>query len=160
MFARANHGLLPGDDPVMDPTSTDNHMEMKREAEQMNVHRMAMVDDFLEMWQGSHNLQATQKESHAQNKQMAAVRYISGTEVIINASWSHCQYDSVAAFKLTEKSPVAAALSAKDLPAGQTQVLNVHQIKQIDRHPAKSDEDSSPARISDTGNWLNWNGDL
>ena len=53
MFARANHGLLPGDDPVMDPPSTDNHREMKREAEQMNVHRMAKVDDFLEMWQGS-----------------------------------------------------------------------------------------------------------
>jgi hypothetical protein len=39
-------------------------------------------------------------------------------------------------------------------------VLNVRRIKRIDRHPAESDEDSSPESISDTENWLNWNGDL
>jgi len=33
-FARANNGLLPGDDPELNPTSTNNHMEMKREKEQ------------------------------------------------------------------------------------------------------------------------------
>jgi len=33
-------------------------------------------------------------------------------------------------------------------------------MKRIDRHPAESDEDSSPESISDTENWLNWNGDL
>jgi len=33
-------------------------------------------------------------------------------------------------------------------------------MKQIDRHPAESDEDCSPESISDTENWLNWNGDL
>jgi len=55
---------------------------------------------------------------------------------------------------------VPPALSAKDLPGGRTQVLNVHRIKRIDRHPAESDEDSSPESISDTENWLNWNGDL
>jgi hypothetical protein len=38
--------------------------------------------------------------------------------------------------------------------------LNVGQIKPIDRHPAKSDEDCSPEHISDTENWLNWSGDL
>jgi len=27
-------------------------------------------------------------------------------------------------------------------------------------HPVKSDEDSAPESISDTENWLNWNGDL
>jgi hypothetical protein len=32
-FARANNGLLAGDDPEWDPTSADNDMEMKREAE-------------------------------------------------------------------------------------------------------------------------------
>ena len=52
----------------MDTTSTDNDMEMIREAEQMKWHRMAMVHDFLEMWQGRQNLQATQKESCAQNE--------------------------------------------------------------------------------------------
>jgi hypothetical protein len=38
--------------------------------------------------------------------------------------------------------------------------LNVHRVKQIDRHPAESDEDSSPEIISDTENWLNWSEDL
>jgi hypothetical protein len=55
-FARANGGLLAGDDPVLDPDSTDNDMEMKREAEEKKLHRMAKVHDFLEMWQGSQTL--------------------------------------------------------------------------------------------------------
>jgi len=55
---------------------------------------------------------------------------------------------------------VPPALSAKDLHGGRTQLLNVRRIKSIDRHPAESDEDSSPECISDTENWLNWNGDL
>jgi len=38
--------------------------------------------------------------------------------------------------------------------------LNVRRIERIDRHPAESDEDSTPERISETENWLNWNGDL
>jgi hypothetical protein len=38
--------------------------------------------------------------------------------------------------------------------------LNVSQIKRIDRHPAESDEDSSPESISDNKHWLNWNRDL
>jgi hypothetical protein len=50
-------------------------------------------------------------------------------------------------------------LSPNDLPEGRTQVLNVRQIKRVDRHPAESDKDSSPESISDTKNWLNWNGD-
>jgi thioesterase domain-containing protein len=55
---------------------------------------------------------------------------------------------------------VPPGLSAKDLPGGRTQALNVCRIKQIDCHPAKYDESSSPDRISDTQNWLNWNRDL
>jgi len=121
---------------------------------------MAKVHDFLEMWQGSQNLQATQRESRAQNKQITAVGYISDTEEIVKATWSNFQHDGAAAFKLSEKSPVPPALSAKDLPGGRTQVLNVRQIKQIDRHPAESNEDTSPESISDTKNWLKWNGDL
>jgi hypothetical protein len=159
-FARANSGLLAGDDPVLDPNSTDDDMELKREAEEKKLHRMAKVHDFLEMWQGSQTLRATQKESRAQNKQMTAVGYISDTEEIVKASWSKFHHDGAAAFKLSEKSPVPPALSAKDLPGGRTQVLNVRRIKRIDRHPAESDEDSSPESISDTENWLNWNGDL
>ena len=52
------------------------------------------------------------------------------------------------------------ALSAKDLNDGRSQVLNVRRIKRINRHPAQSDEDSSPESISDTAKWLNWNADL
>jgi hypothetical protein len=55
---------------------------------------------------------------------------------------------------------VPPALLAKDLPGGQTQVLNVRQIKWIDRHPAEHDEDRSPESITDTKNCLNWNGDF
>jgi hypothetical protein len=141
-FARANCGSLAGDNAVLNPDSTDNDMEMKREAEGRKLHRMAKVHDFLEMWQGCQTLRATQKESRAQNKQMTAVGYISDTEEIVKASWSNFHHDGAAAFKLSEKSPVPPALSAKDLPGGRTQVLNVRRIKRIDRHPAKSDEDS------------------
>ena len=38
--------------------------------------------------------------------------------------------------------------------------MNGRRMKRIDRHPAESDEDSSPESISDTENWLNWNRDL
>jgi hypothetical protein len=112
------------------------------------------------MWQGSQTLQARQKESCAQNQQMTTIGYISDTGEIVEASWSNFHQDGAAAFKLSEKSPVPPAVSAKDLPGGRTQVWNVHRIKQIDRHPAETDEDSSPESISDTGNWLNWNGNL
>jgi len=54
----------------------------------------------------------------------------------------------------------ATSFSAKNLPGGQTQVLNVCRIRTIDYHPAESDENSAPESISDTENCLNWNGDL
>jgi len=159
-FAQADSGLLAGDNTVLDTDSTENDMEMRREAEEKKLHRMAKVYDCLEMWQGSQTLRATQKKSLTQYKQMTTVGYISDTEEIVKASWSNFHHDGAAAFKLSEKAPVPPALSAKDLPGGRTQVLNVRQIKRINRHPAESDEDSSPESMSDTENWLNWNGDL
>ena len=159
-FARANNELLACDNPVLDTTSTDNDMEMKREAEEKKLHRMAKVHNVLEMWHGSQSVPATQKELQAQNKQMTAVGYISDTEEIIKASWSNFQHDGAAAFQLSEKSPVSSAVSANDLPGGRTQVLIIRRIQRIDCHPAESDEDSSPESISDTENWLNWNEDL
>jgi len=133
-------------------------MEMKREAEEEKLHRMSMVHKLLEMWQGSQTLRATKKESRAQNKQITAVEYISDTGEIVKASWSNFHHDGVAAFKLSEKLPVPPPLSAKDLPGGRTQVLNVRRLKRIDCQPADSDEDSSPESISDTENWLNYLG--
>jgi hypothetical protein len=49
----------------MDPNSTDNDMELMREAEEKKLHRMATVHDSSEIWQGSLTLRATQKESRA-----------------------------------------------------------------------------------------------
>jgi hypothetical protein len=91
---------------------------------------------------------------------MTAVGYISVTEEIVKTSWSLFQHDRAAAFKLSEKSPVPPALSAKNLPGGRTQILNVRQMRRVYCHPAESDKDSSPESISDTENWLNCNGDL
>jgi len=91
---------------------------------------------------------------------MTAVGYISDTEEIVKASWSLCQHDGAAAFKLSERSPLPPALSAKDLPGGRTQIINVRRIRRIIRHPVESDDDSPPESISDTDDWLNWNGDL
>jgi len=121
---------------------------------------MAKVHDFLVMWQGSHNLCAIQKESRTQNKHMTAVGYISDTEEIVTASWSLFQHDVTAVFKLSERSPLPSASSANDLSGGRTQILNVRQIRRINCHPVESDEDSAPGCISDTDDWLNWNGDF
>jgi len=133
---------------------------MKKEAEEMKLHWIAKVHDFMEMWQGSQNLCATRKESRAQNKQITAVGHISDTEEIVKASWSLFQHDGAAAFKLSERSPLPPALSAKDLPGGWTQILNVRRIRRINRHPIESDQDCAPESISDTKDWLHWNGNL
>jgi len=159
-FARANNGILAGNDSELDTMNTENDSEMKKEAEEKTLHRMAKVHDFLEMWQGSQNQRATQKESRAQHKQMTTVGYISDTEEIVKASWSLFQPDGAAAFKLSERSPLPPALSAKDLPGGRTQIINVRRIRRINRHPVESDHDSAPESISDTDDWLNWNCDL
>jgi len=51
-------------------------------------------------------------------------------------------------------------LSAKDLPGGRTQILNVRRIRRINSHPVEIDEDRAPESISGTEDWLNCNGDL
>ena len=117
--------ILAGTDPELDTTNTDNDFEMMKEAEKRKLHRMAMVHDFLEMGQGSHNLGATQKESPTRNKEMTAIGYISDAEKIFKSSWSLFQHDGVAAFKLSEGTPLQPALSAKNLPGERTQILNV-----------------------------------
>ena len=65
-FAWANHGILAGDDLVLDTMNTENDSETKWEVEERKLHRMAMVHDIVELWQGSQNLHATQREYHAQ----------------------------------------------------------------------------------------------
>jgi len=159
-FARANDGILAGTDPELDTMNTENDSEMKKEAEEKKLHRMAKVHDVLEMWQGSQNLRAPQKESCADNKPMTAVGNTSDTDEIVKSSWSLFQHDGAVAFQLSERSPLPPALSAKDLPGGGTQILHVRRIRRINRHPVTSDEDSAPERIWVTEDWLYWNGNL
>jgi len=97
---------LAGTDPELDTANTENDSEMKKEVEESKLHRMAKVHDVLEMWQGIHNLRATQKEYRSRNTQMTAVEYISDTEEIVKASRSLFQHDGAAAFKLSERSPL------------------------------------------------------
>jgi hypothetical protein len=121
-FAQANNGILAGADQELDTPKTENDSELKKVAEDRKFHRMAKVHDFLEMWQGSQNLHATQKESCAQNTQMTATGYILDTEEIVEVSWSLFEHEGPAVFKLSGRSPFPPALSAKDLPGGQTQI--------------------------------------
>jgi hypothetical protein len=101
-------------------TNTENDMEMKKEEEERKLDRMAKFSDFLEIWQGRQNLPATQKESRSHNKQMAAVGYISDTAEIDKAFWSLLQHDGMVAFTLSASSPLPQAVSAKELPGGQS----------------------------------------
>ena len=117
-FAQANNEILAGADPELDTMNRENDLEMKKEAEERKLHRLAKVHDFLKMWPGSQNLHATQNESRTKNKQMTAVEYISDTEEIVQASSSLFQHDRAAASKLSERSPLPPPLSAKDLLGG------------------------------------------
>jgi len=93
---------MGGADSELDTMNTEINSEMKKEAEDRKLHRLAKVQDFLEMSLVSQNLDTTQKECRAKNEQMTAVRFISDTEEIVQASWSLIQHDGAAAFKLSE----------------------------------------------------------
>jgi len=49
-FARANNGILAGTEWELDTPHTENDSEIKKEAEERKLHRMAKVHDFLEMY--------------------------------------------------------------------------------------------------------------
>jgi len=49
-FARATNGILAGSDRKLETPHTENDSEMKKDAEERKLHRMAKVNDFLEMW--------------------------------------------------------------------------------------------------------------
>jgi hypothetical protein len=91
---------------------------------------------------------------------MTTVGYILNTEEIVKTSQSLFHHDGAAAFKLSERSHLPPALSAKNLPGGRIQILNVRRIRRINRHPVESNKERVPESISDTDGWLNWNGDL
>jgi len=158
--ARSNNGILAADNPVSNTTNTENNSEIKKEVEERQLHRVAKVHNFWEMWQGSQNLRATQNESRAQNKLMTAVGYNLDTQEIAKASLSLFQHDGVTAFELSERSHLPPGLSTKDLAGEWTQILKVRCIRIINCHSIESDDNSAPESISDPENWLNCNGDL
>jgi hypothetical protein len=124
-YIQANHGIVAGDDPVLDTTEAENDRELKRAAEKRTLHRMAKVHNIVEMWQGSPNLRATSKKSCTQEDQMTAIGYILNNEEIINATWTNFQHDGAAASTLIERSPQPPALSARDVLVGRTDILYV-----------------------------------
>ena len=52
-FPRSNNGILADTDRELDTPYIENDPEMKKDAEERKLHRMAKVHDFLGMWQGS-----------------------------------------------------------------------------------------------------------
>ena len=63
-FARANNGILAGTDPEMDTMHTENDTEMKKEAEERKLHRMAKVHDFWKCGRGAET-NPLPKKNHA-----------------------------------------------------------------------------------------------
>jgi hypothetical protein len=91
---------------------------------------------------------------------MATLEYISGKEEIVTASWSLFQHDGVAAFKLSERSPLPPVVFVKEVPGGSTQILNDCCIRRINYHPVESEPYRTPECISDMEDCLDWNGGL
>jgi len=156
-FARANHGILVGGYPALDMTNTENYSDMMGEVEDSTLHSVAKVYDFLKRMQHSENLRATRKESRTWKKQMTAVGYILDTEDTVKAYWSLLQHDVAAALKLSERSLLPPALSAKNLWGGRIQILHIQQLRWFDCHPVEWGEDCACESSSETENWLNWN---
>jgi len=75
-LARRNHRILTCVNSSLNPINTENDSEMKSDTEGRNIHWVTKVYDALEMWQGTENPCAIQKQSCAENKQMTAVGYI------------------------------------------------------------------------------------
>jgi len=137
-----------------------NDLELMTEVAEWNSTRIANGHDILEMWQGSQNLHATQKQSCTQNTQITAIEYILNTEDIVKSSGSNFQHDGVAAFELSERPHVPPASFSTDLPAGRTQLSTIRWINKINCHLSARNEDSAPESISGNGNLLDCNVDL
>jgi len=133
---------------------------MKTDVEERKLPQMAKVHNFLDMWLGNENLHATWQQSPAQYMLMTMGSYISDTAAIVQASWSPFRHDGAAAFTLSEPSPLPPAVSAKDLPGGETEMINVPRSGRINRHAVTIDKDCITESILDTEDWPGWYGDL
>jgi len=54
--------ILGVDYSGLDTTDTETDLELNKQVEEWKLHKMAKLDNFLEMWQGTQNLHAIQKE--------------------------------------------------------------------------------------------------
>jgi hypothetical protein len=50
-FAAANTGILAAGNPALDTRNTKNDLQMKKQAEDTTLRRMAKVYDYLKIWQ-------------------------------------------------------------------------------------------------------------
>jgi hypothetical protein len=82
--------------------NTSNDSNIKTEAEERTLHKIAKVHDCLKMLYSSQILGTTQKESRTQNQQMTLVGYIWDPEEIVKTYWAHFQHDGAAIIKMSE----------------------------------------------------------
>jgi hypothetical protein len=82
-FPHGNTEISAGDCAALDITDIECHLEFKNEEEQRKLHPMANIYNFLQMWQGSQSLGATQKESRSQKTPRTDIGYILHAEDII-----------------------------------------------------------------------------
>jgi len=102
-IAQANDGISASNKTALDTPNAENDLEPKREAVEIPLHIIAMGHNFLKMWQGSQNLPATQKESHAHDKQMTVVGNISDNEEIVKQSLFTFSKWSCSRIKIVQK---------------------------------------------------------
>jgi hypothetical protein len=131
-------------------TKTETNSEMKNEVLEWTLYRIAKVNDFLEMWQGSQNQCATLKVSDSSNKQMPAVEYILDREEIVNASSSLFQCGCTASLKLLERLLLPTAFSAKGPPWRTTSAKNISTRAEWLRHSGRARSEPS-----ETPRWRN-----
>jgi len=89
--------------PLLDTKNIENIWQMKKEADCRRMRRMAKVHNFLEMWQGSQNLDANQKESRAHYNQMTALESILDTEEIVKTPSSLFPNDGASPFSMSKQ---------------------------------------------------------
>jgi hypothetical protein len=94
----SNYWTFALDDPALVITTSETDWEMKSEAEEMKLHSMAKVQNIVDIWKGSQNIYATQKESRAQNKQIAAMEYIQDTQKVCHGFRLNFEHIGVAVF--------------------------------------------------------------
>jgi hypothetical protein len=88
----------------LDAPDSEYDKELKREIEERTLHRMAKIQNVVEMWKGCQHLHDTLTESHTEDTRMTAIGYILDAEEIVTTSWTNFQLPGAAALKLSEKS--------------------------------------------------------